>query len=179
VVSSQRRRFLLPGRCHGARHGLQRRRSLVSSACGCGTAVPLVSCACRAPSTVDVSPPLQLDRVQGFDQAVRSHPVLALVGLAIVAVAASPVVSLHRSKPRLRRARQYRRSIFELRAICIELRSLYRARPWRPPTRQHPLRRRKIPRVWIKQQIPYGTHHVLNVMAESEIVAVLVAFKTD
>jgi hypothetical protein len=54
-----------------------------------------------------------------------------------------------------------------------------RARPWKPPTRQHSLCRRKIPRVWIKQQISRDAHHVLDVMAESEIVDVLVAFKTD
>jgi hypothetical protein len=34
-------------------------------------------------------------------------------------------------------------------------------------------------RVWIKQQVLRGAHHVLDVMAESEIIAVLVAFKTD
>jgi hypothetical protein len=54
-----------------------------------------------------------------------------------------------------------------------------RARPSKPPTRQHPLRHRKILRVWIKQQISRDAHHVLDVMVESEIVDVLVAFKTD
>jgi hypothetical protein len=54
-----------------------------------------------------------------------------------------------------------------------------RAQPWRPPTRQHPLCHRKILRVWIKQQISRGTHHVLDVMTESEIVVVLMAFKMN
>ena len=43
-----------------------------------------------------------------------------------------------------------------------------RARPWRPPTRRHPLRRRKIPRVWINQQIPCGACRVLGKRSEQE-----------
>jgi|UPI0002207A32 hypothetical protein len=57
--------------------------------------------------------------------------------------------------------------------------ALCHTRSYKSPTRRHPLRRRKILRIWIKQQIPRGAHHVLDIMAESKIVAVLVAFKTD
>ena len=51
---------------------------------------------------------------------------------------------------------------------CAELQSPCRARPWRPPTRRHSLHRQKIPRVWIKQQIPRGACRVLGKRSEQE-----------
>jgi hypothetical protein len=35
--------------------------------------------------------------------------------------------------------------------LALSSEALCRARPWKPPTRQHPLHRQKIPRIRIKQ----------------------------
>jgi hypothetical protein len=52
--------------------------------------------------------------------------------------------------------------------LALSSEAPYRARPRRPPTRRHPLHRRKILRVWIKQQISCGACWVLDKRSEQE-----------